>query len=468
MLTTEIHTRTPVDFDFDKWITDNQLTEIKDCLKDYNMTTLDNLDLNSSNALNMMRDERLKKKPQLIPILMSRIIELRIALPSMASSEQPEPSMTMSHTQSALSVPTQRNSPQTPPISPLSAASKPFFAPMPTALTMLTLDERRSLRVGDKESRAHAHTMTGINIALSGLNINNCTRSNFDMNSIETYSKGSTSKMTDALETESIQSHHNATSLRAIWVLNVSFYVFMILFICFYLIQMQNVSWFFVGFMCVAWCLYTFEWAQWMLLNSDQLKQPADLMIYDKAMVCEEVKRLIQETPIIKWRVRCYHTKKQNEIDRVETLRKDTIYSFTSWNDISSAFPSERLDGSALMKLTIHKTFSFVNETIKDDYYHRAEVFRVDNDNEDEDQCFEQWIELQGWLGHKFTSEAYKQRSAQILVKSDTNDNMYSRISKLWFTLFSCLMCSACYRVYCARKMKIEHIEYVIRKEISL
>ena len=64
-------------FNFSSWIIKNELINIKECLIEYDMNTLNNLDMNSNNFGKLISDKRILTKPHLIQRLVSSILLLK-------------------------------------------------------------------------------------------------------------------------------------------------------------------------------------------------------------------------------------------------------------------------------------------------------------------------------------------------------------------------------------------------------
>ena len=83
MSTSSRSTDGEIEFDFDKWIETNNLTEVKYLFKKHNMTTTDTLTFLSVGYQNFMSDHELFiKHSKLIPKVMSSIRDLEKTTPS--------------------------------------------------------------------------------------------------------------------------------------------------------------------------------------------------------------------------------------------------------------------------------------------------------------------------------------------------------------------------------------------------
>eukprot|EP01083_Nonionella_stella_P097476 273993_1 len=454
-------------FDFDKWIEENHLEEIKDCLLDYHMNTLDNLDLYSKDALKMMDDERIKNKPHLLPILMASVIQLQnLKVPTTKSP----PSRKQRDSKSRRSSRSRRAS-QTPfamtIVEDLQLADAWNNDTMERRLSLMT-ERSTGKRVNFAADRtkslggAGAAPPQGVHAALSGLNIRECKRSKFRMNSIDAYPQ----TIMHSLRTGNTVKRN--TISHTAWIINICLYVVLILYIYAAFIAQEDIapSLLFLIMLIVIWVVYSLEWISQMVSNS--WKPPdavGDGAMYDIERISKEVGALIGVKPSIKWNVKCYHPNTETDQSgrsggRVETLEKSKEYGYTTVKDVSPEFPQSILSESAFTTLTIYKTFQFDNPLTKNDYYHRAELFRGDHDNEDEFQYFGHWMELPKWMGDA-------KRTANVVVQRDKEQSV-GFVSKGYLALFSCLMCSACYRAYARKRVETQNVEYIVLKEISL
>lgn len=117
--------------------------------------------------------------------------------------------------------------------------------------------------------------------------------------------------------------------------------------------------------------------------------------------------------PYIWWKVECYHFEtvsrsktyidsnghtrygSENVVVRIPTWSASDIYCYNYCTDNSDSFIVSD-NPNAKIKLDLFKTFSFANQATKDDYNHKAMLFRLNNDR-DTYQDFYYGIKIKGF-----------------------------------------------------------------------
>ena len=205
--------------------------------------------------------------------------------------------------------------------------------------------------------------------------------------------------------------------------------------------------------MCMLWLFYTREWA-----SSETIACLRH--VCDARSIAQKLQRLQASRPIVEWKVECYHTVRsggpspaQKRTKRVVTHRAKKQYAYDECSDISLRVEDLRLEEHPLVTLRIEKGFGFGDAETQRHFEREKSEFKKKN-NTDRHQTFTESMRL---------SEAF---DVHQLVEAPGGRSFF--IEHRWAVLFSCLLCSPCYREWIKKKIvpRVYRVEKRIYKTV--
>ena len=202
-----------------------------------------------------------------------------------------------------------------------------------------------------------------------------------------------------------------------------------------------------------GWIIYTIEW-YFLSSTSSYLEH-----IESKHDVIKMVNNLTSSEPEILWILQCYHYEKGGH-DGNQQIKKITkkIQQKYKYNQCRDRSIKLLINKYRLTKLTMFKTFEFADNETRKDYDEKFNKFCEENKS-DNYQHVDIIMKLNG----------FKPRVLVDNIGINNNDNL-DKQSKFWnvkwFNIFSCLLCSPCYRTQF--NSKTGYKSYIIQKEITI
>eukprot|EP01084_Bolivina_argentea_P284565 487749_1 len=198
----------------------------------------------------------------------------------------------------------------------------------------------------------------------------------------------------------------------------------------------------------ICWVFYTAEWTKSSTFEC--LKH-----LFDAEYVVNKIKQLQQCTPNILWNIECYHivtsrgpSPAQRRNKKVVTHRVSMKYEFDSWKDVSAEIGN--LENYPLITLKLLSKFNCGNDYSLNNYNNTKKLFKTENDKDKKQTFKEQMI-----LNEKYDTF--------MLVETQPGGRS-QWINSICFAVFSCLLCSVCYRHWLKKQTTPK--EYILQKEI--